>query len=300
MNLIESLNDLETARPLWMAAAEAGDLDEARRLVDLAWDWASTHGSPDVRDRLLCNRAALALELGDGQAFVPDLRELLLRSSDRVNCRLASYTLSRAYEIRHDSRKAAFYARIARDASELLGEPEWIASSCNQLGNLLVAENQITEAATQYERALAVIGERSPLRRAVSLYNLGYCRVALGSARDGLRLLLASQRALRSLGAERHQVLCGLDLAFAWLEAGRPDRATRHASRSRQLATRLGETEASKNATYLLGRAAQARGDEASARLFFRQLQSEFFPDAEYLSELLIRHDVLNLVNLRG
>ena len=95
-------------------------------------------------------------------------------------------------------------------------------------------------------------------------------------------------------------MLCGLDLAFAWLEAGRPDRATRHASRSRQLATRLGETEASKNATYLLGRAAQARGDEASARLFFRQLQSEFFPDAEYLSELLIRHDVLNLVNLRG
>ncbi|HSM51850.1 MAG TPA: hypothetical protein VLA75_10650 [Thermoanaerobaculia bacterium] len=289
---------LEALRARWVAAAEAGRLEEAYRLVEEAWRWAEREADPETRDRLLCNRAALALELGRGTELLPELRTLLLRGGGRPNYRLAAYTLARAYELRREAKKGLFYAKLSFETSLELGERDWIVSSQNQIGNLLAADGQFAEAAAAYEAALIL--ESSPLPAAVAKYNLGYCQAVLGDVRAGLRNLLASVRALARLGAGAHEARARLDLAFAWIEAGRPERAERHGARALEAGRRLGEPEIVRNAFFLLGRAAQKRGDADSARFFFRQLQSDFYPDADYLVDLMVREDLGRVINLKA
>ena len=298
MDHLRSQADLEALRARWVAATEAGHLEEAYALVESAWSWAEREADEEVRERLLCNRAALALELGRGEALLAQLRPLMLRGPGRPAYRLAAYTLARAYELRREAKKGLFYARLAFEASLQLGERDWIVSSQNQIGNLLAADGQFAEAAAAYEAALIL--ESSPLPTAVTKYNLGYCQAVLGRVHDGLRHLLAAVRALARLGAEAHEARARLDLAYAWIEAGRPDRATRHAARALALAQRLGAQEVVRNAYFLLGRAAQRRGDTASARFLFRQLQSGFYPDADYLVDLLVEQDLGKVINLKA
>ncbi|MCZ7649645.1 MAG: hypothetical protein M5U13_00180 [Thermoanaerobaculia bacterium] len=298
MEWSESQAGLEALRARWVAATEAGHLEEAFGLVEEAWRRAERDADDETRDRLLCNRAALALELGRGDELLPQLRTLLLRGSGRPNYRLAAYTLARAYEIRREAKKGLFYAKLAFETSLELGRRDWIVSSQNQIGNLLAADGQFTEAVSAYEAALIL--ESSPLPSAVAKYNLGYCQAVLGDVRTGLRNLLASVRALARLGAEAHEARARLDLAFAWIEAGRPERAARHAARALAAGRRIGEPETVRNAFFLLGRAAQRRGDADSARFHFRQMQSDFYPDADYLVDLMVHEDLGRVINLKA
>lgn len=298
MNGTGDPTELEALRARWVAATEAGRLEEAYALVEAAWRWAESGADEETRARLLCNRAALAIELGRGEEHLPRLRELMLRGAGRPSYRLAAYTLARGYELRREAKKGLFYARLAFETSLQLGERDWIVSSQNQIGNLLAADGQFAEAVAAYEAALIL--ESSPLPTAVTKYNLGYCLAVRGQVHDGLHHLLASVRTLTRLGAEAHEARARLDLAYAWIEAGRSDRAARHAARARDLAERLGETELRRNAYFLLGRAAQKRGDGVSARLLFRQLQSDFYPDADYLVDLLVEEDLGSVINLKA
>ena len=140
----------------------------------------------------------------------------------------------------------------------------------------------------------------SQLRRAVIGYNLGYCHVLTGSNRDGLNLLYASVRALLRRGAATHAMKAQLDLAFALLESARPRLAGRHAARALASAEQFEDNDAKKNALYLLGAAAVATGDRVGARRHFERLQQGFYPEADYLPELLLHVDVRELVNLKA
>lgn len=297
--MIRNPEDFQAARVRWTECVEAGQLESALTLVEEAFAWADANGNAVLRDRALCNRAAIVLELGRGNGDVPALRELLVRTSDPENTYLAAYTIARHYELQKEHRKGLFYAQLARDRAQSLDENRR-AASLNYIANFLVAESRFDEAIAVYEEAIALLPARDALRGAVIGYNLGYCKVLTGQGREGLALLYSSLRSLIRRGAEGHAMKARLDLAFALLETSHARRAGRHAARALALAERLDDADAKKNALYLLGAAAVASGDRLGARRHFERLQQGFYPEADYLPELLLHVDVRDLVNLKA
>ena len=61
-----------------------------------------------------------------------------------------------------------------------LGRRDWLASSCNLMGNTLLAESHIEQATEQYELALELTPDDPSVARGMVLDNLGYCRVLQG------------------------------------------------------------------------------------------------------------------------
>jgi len=291
--------EFDSARERWARAIDAGHLEEAVAWLDAGLAWAAAAGEVDLRDRAFVVRAAVLLETGAGFDLVPELRTLLVRARDAENGFLAAYSLARAYELRREYKKALFYAQVGRDRGESLDRGRR-ASSQNQLANLLVAESRFEEAVAGYRTALELIGGHETLRRAVILYNLGYCESLLGRRHAGLLLLREALRELGRLGAERHEMLARLDLCFVLLEAGKASAARRHGRRALDLARALAVADAERNALYLLGAAAAALGDRFGARRWYELLQSGFYPDADYLPDVLLQVDVRGLVNLKA
>jgi tetratricopeptide (TPR) repeat protein len=292
--------EFEDLRQRGYHAVEAGRLEEAEELFDLALAWAREHGDARAIDLGVCNRAAVAIELGEGEGELPRLREILVRNADPVSCRVAAYNIARFYELTKNFKKALFYARISRDRSDVLGRRDWLASSHNLIGNTLLAESFIEQAREQYERALELMPPEPSPARARILDNLGYCSILQGRHRQGYTYLYQSLRLLRRFGAERYQISSRLDLCFAHLETGHYRHAWRHGVAALELAQRMDEPDSVKNALYLLGEVANLQGDLDLARRYFSRLQREFFPDASYLPGFLLAVDVRKLVNLHA
>jgi len=295
----DPISDFDDLNELGRQAIDAGHIEAALSYYQRAADIAAALGDGRLKDLALCNVAAASISLGGGEDEVPRLREILLRGDDPANCRLAAYNIARFHEWRKDFKKSLFYARIARDRSEALGRIDWIASSFNQIGNALLAESLIEEACAQYESALSLYRESS-IRRALMLDNLGYCRVLQNRLREGYVLFYESLAMLRRIGAERYQLYPRLDLCFAHLESGRPRSAERHGKKALALAEQVGDVDDIKNALYLLGEAANLRGDSALARSYFSRLQETYFPDQPYLPSFLLAIDVRKLINLKA
>ena len=297
--MIFNSEEFHAARVRWTESVEAGRFEEALTLVEQALTWAESAGEIHLRDRAMCNRAAIALELGCGAIHVPALRALLLRTVDPENTYLAAYTIARHYELQKEHRKGLFYAQLARDRAASLDESRQAACQ-NYMANFLVAESRFEEAIAAYGEALAVLPSQDSLRGAVIGYNLGYCNVLTGRSREGLTLLYRSLRYLLRSGSEGHAMKAQLDLAFALLETAHARPAGRHAACALVLAERLEDGDAKKNALYLLGAAAVATGDRVGARHHFERLQQGFYPEADYLPELLLHVDVRELINLKA
>lgn len=256
-------------------------------------------------DRAWLNRCAVLTAMQKvhavGGRVLHRMRSILTDDGDPVNSRLAAYNIAKAYELTRDYRKGLFYARIALDRSCALGAPEWLASSHNQLGNLLLAQSRFEEGCEEYRRALELVeADGDPLTRAVLHDNLGYALVVLGRHRDGLGLLYSSLRCLRKLGNRREQVFPHLGLCFAHLELGRYRDAARHGVRALALAEELGESVSIQYALFLLGEAAQLSGDVEAARAHFLRLQRRYFPDNPHLPDILLSVGVRGLINLKA
>lgn len=290
----------EDLKQQWHQAVEAGRFQEALEALDRALPRALAQGDPRLIDFVICDRAAVAVELGLGTAEIPRLREILVRNADATNCRMAAYNIARFYELKKDYKKALFYARIARDRSALLGRRDWLASSCNLMGNTLLADSLVEQAVEQYERALDLTPDQLSVARGMILDNLGYCRILQGRHADAYRLLYQSLRLFCRLGLEMHQIPPRLDLCFLHIETGRYEHALRQGRRALGLAERLGEADFLKNALYLVGEVENLRGNLDAARACFRRLQQQFFPDASYLPGFLLAVDVRKLVNLHA
>ena len=279
---------------------EAGEYQEALVALDAAHDAALAEGDEVLADRAACNRSAVAIEIGSTAPETPVLREILGRSGDLENCWAAANALARASELDKSYKKGVFYARIARDRAQWLGRNDWLAHAHNRLGNLLLAESHVEEAARNYEQAMELIPADPPVWRAQVLDNVGYCRVLEGRLSEGLTLLYMSVRTLRRCGADRHRISCHLDLAFALLESERFRYAAEHASKALALAERFHDDDSIKNALYLLGDAQAKNGNDFLADQAFNKLQSEFYPDNPQVTRWLREVDVRHVVNLRA
>jgi len=289
----------ETLRRQAVEAAQHSEFEEAYERLGEALECARQIGEPDLIDRAFCGRASAALELGI-EAPIAELREALMRNSDLENCFLAGYTLSRHFELCREYRKSLFYARIAQGNAERLGRQVWVASSYNQIANMNLALSFFDEACRDYERALELLPETAEVERALIYDNLGYCRVIQGRPREGFRYLFSSLRTLRRLSALRYQIYPRLGLCCAYLEIGRHRSALKHGFRALQIAESEGDTEATKNALYLLGETANQAGATTIARRFYTRLQTEFFPQESALADMLLAVDARSLINLRA
>jgi tetratricopeptide (TPR) repeat protein len=289
----------EEFRKLWQRSIELGRLEEAEQIIQRALVWVRENGDERLIDSVVCAFAAVVIHLGRGDAEVPRLREILLRSSDPANCRMAAYYIAIYYEFVKNYKKSLFYARIAHDRAQQLGRTDWIAYTCNQLGNALLGESFVDEACRHYETAVRLVVDGG-VWRARMLDNLGYCRVLQGRFNEGYSCLYESLRLLRHFSAERYQVLPHLDLCFAHLETGRYPHAQRHGAAAIELAEAIGDAEAIKNALYLLGETANLMGDTDRANDYFTRLQHDYFPESPYLPGFLLAVDVRKLVNLHA
>lgn len=290
----------EELRSQGLEAVEDGRFEEADGLYRQAFDLAQERGEQRYLDLATCNLAAVGIQRGLGEAELPRLREILLRSADPSNCRLAAYHISVHYQLARNYKKSAFYARIALDRARLLGRPDWLAACHNQLGNALLSETVVDEAVREYRGSLELLGEKPSVWQALILDNLGYCRALQGDYREGYSLLYRSLRMLRRLGSLRSQPIVLLDLAFTHLETSRYRHALRCAAAGLSLAERTGQADQVKNGLYLLGEAANLSGDTAAAHRHFSRLQKNFYPDASYLPGFLMAVDVRRLVNLHA
>ena len=257
-------------------------------------------GQSDLWDRAFCNHCGVAMEIGDIDEALPELRQIVLRSSDLENAFLAAYNVARAYELAKDSRRALFYARIARDRCQRLERQDWLAWSENQTANLLLADSLFEEACSGYERALQLVGDEPTVERAMMLDNLGYCRIVQGRTQEGFGLLYDCLRTLIREGAERFQPKPRLSLCYGYLEVGKLGAALRQGLRALEIASRYDDDDSIKNAHYLVGETYNQLGSTEHARDFFTRLQQRYYPQAQHVPELLLAIDVRSIVNLKA
>jgi tetratricopeptide (TPR) repeat protein len=290
----------ESYRQAGLAALEAGRLDEALTAFEAALAVASEDGSPELIARAVCNRASVAISLGDTEEPLPELRRILMANRFPESCMVAAYDIARAYELRREYKKGLFYARIARDRAEALGWDDWRGRCYNQIANLLVADSHFRPAAAEYRRAQAHLGEAAEGDRLLVDVNLAYCEIVLGRVRRGLAILYRVLRQARSRGLRRVEMLAHLDLCYAHLETGRRRYAVLHGERALTLAGEVGERDAVRNGLYLLGEAYQQAGREDGALECFRELQRRFYPDQPEVAAYLAVVDLRSVVNLRA
>jgi tetratricopeptide (TPR) repeat protein len=282
---------------------EASQLDRALATYQEALNLAEEAGDETASDRAFVNLCSVRIPLSRGcldTGEVQRLREILLRGTNDDNCFLAAYDLALIYEYRNEYKKGLFYARVAVDRAEQIGNQDWLASSRNQVGNMLAAESRFEQATATYRDALALVEGSQGRRRAAIQDNLGYSLIVSGQMREGLELAYRSLRTFRRLDARRDQILPHLTLAYAHLELERYRDALTHAGRALAMAEEAGEDDWIKNALYLLGEAACLAGDSQTAHGHFSTLQHRFFAHASDLPQVLMAVDVRSLINLRA
>jgi tetratricopeptide (TPR) repeat protein len=292
--------EYERLRALAEAAKDAGQLAEALGHYSAALLAARAHGNVELVDRALCAEAALAIELGELEAHVPGLREIMLRNGNAETCALAARAIARVYELKKDYRKSLFYARVARDRAEQAKSAERLAAANNQIGNALLAQCALEEAAESYRRALQTIPAGRIEWRLVCIVNLGYCELLQGRLKSGLRRLYQTLREARRRGLRRVEMVARIDLCYAHLELRRYRDAERYGVRGLALAEQIGEVDLIKNALYLSGQVAVLLDGEERGREIFGELQRRFYPEQPFLADLLVNVDVRPLINLRA
>jgi tetratricopeptide (TPR) repeat protein len=297
---IESSIEFRAHRDRGVEALRLGDLETALACFDGAIEAARSSGDEDLVDLAECNRAAIRIELGDGRAVLPSMRDVLMRSHAAQTCMVAATNAARVHDLEKDWKKALFYARLAYDHGERSGDDSQRASLRNLIANLLLAESRVDEAAAGYESALSLMPDDDPVWRARAVGNLGYCRILQQRLHEAFALLREGIAALRERAARRYLVSPLLDLAFAHLEANHPADARASAEEALALAREFADVDAIKNALYLVGQAAGLEGDVEGARRCFGELQSKYYPGMPFVAEFLLSVDVRKVVNLRA
>ena len=281
------------------AEIASGRLDAALELCDEAIEWARELGSTEDLDHAICNRAGILIARGEGDGAVSDLRRILMRSATPSSSFHAAHAISVYHELRQESVKGLFYARLAVSHSEKADSAEFLSSACNKLAILLATDSEFAEASDNFRRALANSAEGDSLQRALILANLGYCLSVQEELPEGFDLLFRSLRMMNRLGIEAWQRIPRLGLTFAYLEVDRPAAARRHGRRALDISEKAeGCDQHVKHALYLLGETEKQAGHEEKAYELFCGLQDRFYPDEPFVVDLLMATDTRKLVNL--
>lgn len=281
---------------------EKGDFAASLARYDDALEAARETGDESFVDWIFSCRAAAAAESGPAESELLELKRILLRGRDGQTAFRAAYTSARIYELKRDFRKAAFYARLARQHAAEIGDPLLLAGAESTQGTVLAVDSRFEEAAACYRRALEASAPPtriSPVHRAVWQDNLGYCLLALDRTSEGLALVHEALETLEGAGAKHHTVYPLMDLCFGYLKCDRYEEARYFGEACLERAPLREDETVERNVLYLLGEASHLGGDEDAARDYFDRLAS-LYPDFRNLRAYLEVFDFRNVINLRS
>ena len=281
---------------------EKGEFAASLALYDESLGTARHTGDASFVDWIYSCRAAAAAEAGPAEGELVELKRILLRGRESQTAFRAAYTAARIYELRRDFRKAAFYARLARQHAAEIGDPLLLAGAESTQGTLLAVDSRFEEAAACYRRALEVSAPParvSALARALWQDNLGYCLIALDRTSEGLPLVHDALETIEKAGATAHTVFPLMDLCFGYLKGDRYEEARYFGEACLERAPLSGDDSVERNVLYLLGEASHLGGDEDAARDYFDRLAS-LYPDFRNLRAYLEVFDFRNVINLRS
>lgn len=294
----------EEARAEAAALNAGGQVRAALEHLDRALALARETGDNAFVDWIFASRASVAVELGASDAELLELKEILLRRTDPPTAFRVAYALAIAFDLRRDTRKALFYARIAGRHAEELGDSVYLASTANHLGAVLAASSRFEEAAEAFRQALdwnAKEGGDSEVWRAQATDNLGYCLIALDRVDEGMALVHGALETLRKRNASDLLVYPLMDLCFGYLKGDRYAEARffgEAALEKLRANGSAGDVSAEKNLLYLLGEACHLAGDEVEADVYFVRL-ARHYPEFKNLRTYLEIFDLRNVINLR-
>ena len=254
-----------------------GNWEIALALCEETIALAELHGDQDTRDIEHCNYSSILVNQGRGREVISKLRQILLGSTNPEICHQAANNISRFHEMRNESERGLFYARLSLDHAKRTHKSEPVARSYNQLGLLLLRDSYFEEATECFTNALCKLSQEPSRDRGVLLSNLGYCQIMLDLQEPGFENLFRSLRMLRKHSEKLWEMYPRLGLSFAYLGIDRPERACLHASHGLELAEAAGMNWQVKNALYLLGESQKLLGNEFKAHQYFTRLQEEFY-----------------------
>ena len=294
----------EEARERAIGHGQRGDFVAALNCFDTALSHARETGDEAFVDWIFVSRAAAAVEVGASESDLLELKEILLRRTDPQIALRASSSLSVAFDLRRDTRKALFYARIAQRHAEKLGDPAHLSATANHLGAILAASSHFEEAADAFRTALELNAREagdSEVWRAQANDNLGYCLIALERIDEGMELVHGALETLRKKNATGFLVYPLMDLCFGYLKQDRYTEARFFGEAALERLETGGPTAdlaVEKNLLYLLGEACQLAGDEDEAEEWFARL-ARHYPGFKNLRTYLEVFDLRNVINLR-
>jgi tetratricopeptide (TPR) repeat protein len=294
----------EKAREEALALLEKGDFASALGRYDDACGHSLLTADPSFVDWMYVCRAAAAAEAAPSDDVLVELKKILLRGREPETSFRAAYTAARIYELRRDYQRAATYNARARDYADSLGDPYYLASCDNQLGNVLSADSRFEEAASAHRRALETAAGTDavlPVFQAIWRDNLGYDLIGADRVPDGLALVHEALEFFESSGARGYTPTPLADLCFGYLKLDRYAEARFFGEAALERLGEEGTPDAflEKNLLYLLGEAAHLSGDPGSAKGYFDRL-ARFYPDFRNLRAYLEVFDFRNVINLRG
>ncbi len=223
---------------------------------------------------------ALALlgRYDEAQAHGLAARDVFLGLGDAVAAGKVEQNLGNLHYRRDDYAEAERYYCSARDRFAAAGvEAGLLARAENNLGNALMQQHRVREAAEALTRALAG-AEAAGLEvtQAEIEDNLGCLALVQGRYRDALDLLERSRRRRVALGMPHHSATVERQLGDAYLElnlapeaAAMYDRAVRTFEQLGMRADQAGALTARARAWQALGRTDDARAGLAQARALY-------------------------------
>ncbi|MEO8217918.1 MAG: hypothetical protein ABI718_12625 [Acidobacteriota bacterium] len=287
------MSRVEELRQQGLAKLRVNAIEEALSLFDQA---LANAADDESRELLTIDKAGALLTMERTGPEVQKLPQILMRRRNVRHVYLAAYHLETKFRNEHDFSKAGFYARIALEAAEEAGNQEWIASALIALGMDCGFDSRDDEAAQYFQRALAVLPEKSDgLARAFAVHNLGYSKIMTASPAEGVELIHKSIELFFGEGSEAFCAESYLDLCLGYLDLGDFEQARTFGELGLEKATEVRQT---RNAHYLLGEISYKLGDVELAEFHFDHLATHY-PDFPQLKNLLFAIDLRKMVNFK-
>ncbi|HVG09272.1 MAG TPA: tetratricopeptide repeat protein [Thermoanaerobaculia bacterium] len=274
-------------------SVQRAELAEAETVFLEACREARRESLPRLVDRAYCNWAAIRIERGTPAGIREGLSRVLGGSDDPRARQLAAYNLASLYQDRAPLRIMRFYAEAASRLAESTGDGR--PAAAHLLGLNAMKEGRLPDAIRSFRHALAIsLGEDLPQHATIAMSTLGYCLSLRGARDEGRRLLEESLAALRGLECSFYEPSLRLNLGFAALEMGEPDRALHQGMTVLGLPSYRDE---GRFARYLAGEACAQQGQEREAGEHFDLLQKTYYPQYPDLTQILLLYRTHRLLN---
>ncbi len=284
----------EQLRQLALTRARSEQFDEALALYDEALTLAD---DDELRELITINKADAMIASGRKGLEVHILPSILMRRRNPHHTFLAAYALMFLHRTENNIRRAITFGETALRTAREANQSWWIFAAVNDLGICYESDSQFAKAIDCHQQALELASQLTDpserqLSESITLGNLGYNKLLIGEAAEGVALI---HRALQSLESPSSICDAYIDLCYGYLSLKDHARALKYGAIGLELAT---EPRQIRNAHYLLGEAAYESGDIEVAETHFDEL-TKFYPEFRNLKKLLFALDLRSMVNLR-